>query len=235
MRTILVMMICPTMTTPLSTCRLSLLAIHGACRADYRKALSRGRNGIPIYREPARSYDCPQCSTHASGNLALKSGLPRRNATATTVRRRNRKKKDAKRTQFSALALSKTRFPPEKRTQTNPKRTQTNPSGTTVLAPKGPNNIDVGRALPSSSSFILHPSSFRFPSPIPNPQSAIRNRWCSTPSRSSRRGTDFRSSRTARGKPPLRPQAPRVMFTPDLGAYPQEPLLDRPVSRSARQ
>ena len=35
-------------------------------------------------------------------------------------RARRMKKKDAKRTQFSALALSKTRFPSTKRTQTKP-------------------------------------------------------------------------------------------------------------------
>ncbi len=104
-----------------------------------RNALSRGRNGIPIYREPARSYDCPQCSTHASGNLALTSGLPRPNAAATPLRRRNRKKKLRNEPKKSPLATPKTPIVPQERTQNEPNRTQNEPNKRPKNAQTNPN------------------------------------------------------------------------------------------------
>ena len=60
------------------------------------------------------------------------------------------KKKDAKRTHRSGLALSKTRFPSKKRTQTNP-----NQPNTPHAAPYSPSAVGVARPPPAGEGLVV--------------------------------------------------------------------------------
>ncbi len=100
-----------------------------------RNSLSRGRNAIPVYREPARFFAYLQCSTYPSGNVRSNSSyagamqLPRLCNAKTT------KKKLPNEPIFPSWRYRKRRFDRKnepKRTQNEPnkrpKNTHTNPN-----------------------------------------------------------------------------------------------------------
>ena len=81
--------------------------------------------------------------------------------------RQTKRKKDTKRTQFSALPLSKTRFPSKKRTQTKPPHP-------TPAAPGDPIGNRQSAIRSSESAFLIPPAREPAASRLRPPASSLR-------------------------------------------------------------